>query len=76
MNLLLKIVGWKCSCKMTSRVFKDKDGFYLRCLECGRRIAYDWQAMMQVSEPTSATSSISVADALQRRVRYSVGTSP
>jgi Zn finger protein HypA/HybF involved in hydrogenase expression len=41
-NLILKTVGWKCWCKTTTRVFKDDEGYYIRCLECGRRVAYDW----------------------------------
>jgi hypothetical protein len=45
MDVIFRTIGWKCWCKRTTRVFKDEEGYYLRCLECGRRIAYDWTAL-------------------------------
>jgi hypothetical protein len=44
-QLILKILGWKCWCKKTTRIFSDHEGYYLRCLDCGRRLAYDWAAL-------------------------------
>lgn len=40
LNLLLRIIGWRCWCVNTTRVFRDSQGYYIRCLECGRRIPY------------------------------------
>jgi len=40
MDLLLKVIGWKCWCTATTRVFSDSQGYYIRCLECGRRLPY------------------------------------
>ena len=45
MHLVLKIIGWKCWCRNTTRIFDDTEGYYVRCLECGRRLAYDWDAL-------------------------------
>jgi len=44
MHLLLKIIGWECRCTVTTRVFKDAEGHYVRCVECGRRLPY-WGPM-------------------------------
>ena len=40
LKLLLRLVGWRCWCGDTTRVFRDTQGYYTRCLECGRRIPY------------------------------------
>jgi hypothetical protein len=39
-DFLLKITGWRCWCKTTTRVFMDHEGYYTRCLDCGRRLPY------------------------------------
>jgi hypothetical protein len=44
-QLIWKIIGWKCWCRKTTRVFSDNKGYYVRCLDCGRRLAYDWLAL-------------------------------
>lgn len=44
-QLLLKIIGWKCWCRKTTRIFNDNEGYYVRCLQCGRRMPYDWAAL-------------------------------
>jgi ribosomal protein S27E len=40
MHVLLKIIGWECRCRVTTRVFSDGQGYYVRCLDCGRRLPY------------------------------------
>lgn len=40
MHLILRIIGWKCWCTTTTRVFRDAEGHYKRCLDCGRRLPY------------------------------------
>ena len=40
LHLLLKLIGWRCWCTTRSRVFRDDDGYYTRCLQCGNRVAY------------------------------------
>ena len=39
-QLILRIIGWRCWCTTRTRVFMDNDGPYTRCLECGRRLPY------------------------------------
>ena len=38
---VLQMIGWKCWCSNTSWMFRDKQGYYVRCLDCGRRIPHD-----------------------------------
>lgn len=51
MHLLLKVIGWKCWCSSTSRIFNDSKGDYVRCLECGRRMPYDWEGLGAFDSP-------------------------
>jgi hypothetical protein len=49
MESLLRFIGWMCRCEQTSRVFKDQEGYYVRCLDCGRRLSYDWEMLGDVA---------------------------
>ena len=40
MNVILKFIGWTCRCTTTTWIFKDTEGYYVRCLDCGRRLPY------------------------------------
>jgi hypothetical protein len=39
--LVLQMIGWKCWCSNTSWMFRDKQGYYVRCLDCGRRVPHE-----------------------------------
>ena len=41
MRAILRIIGLTCWCSKTTWVFKDTEGYYIRCLDCGRRLAYN-----------------------------------
>jgi len=41
MNVILKFIGWTCRCTTTTWIFKDTEGYYVRCLDCGRRLPYE-----------------------------------
>jgi hypothetical protein len=40
MQLLLRIIGWRCWCRIRTWVFRDDEGYYTRCLQCGKRVPY------------------------------------
>jgi hypothetical protein len=40
-----------CTHVNASWVFRDRQGEYRRCLDCGRRISYDFASLGAVKEP-------------------------
>ena len=41
MHVILRFIGWTCRCTTTTWIFKDTEGYYTRCLDCGRRLPYE-----------------------------------
>jgi len=72
MNLMLKMIGWRCWCRRTSWVFTDNEGCYVRCLDCGRRLPYNWTSFGNGDAGQTATPRLTHAE-LKAHALYNRG---